>query len=237
MLIEDGLRLAPIEQNSLTELVAQRLIAQLSSGALRPGDKLPAERELAKQLGVGRTTVREALKLLTLSGVFDARRGDGTYVRREFTSFLSQQFRWPVLLSAQEVDEVFEVREALEVKAARLAAERATPEEIDRIGVCRRLLQIEGRDLERETDLDLQFHHAIAEASHNDLLARLMHSLHDVLRQYIALAGQLTDRLGTTATEHLAIYDAIAVNDPDAAERAMAEHLDISRTLILKMVH
>lgn len=236
MLVENRLSLEPIEQKSLTELVAQRLIALLSSGALGPGDKLPPERELAKQLEVGRTTVREALKLLTLSGVLDARRGDGTYVRQEFTSFLSQQIRWPVLLSAQQVDEIVEVRDALEVKAVRLAAERATPEEIRRIDACQQLLQIEARDLEQETELDLQFHHAIAEASHNELLSTLMRSLQNVLRQYIALAGQMTDRVDTTATEHLAIYDAIATRDPDAAEKAMVEHLAISRKLILKMV-
>ena len=230
------LSLEPIEQNTLTELVAQRLAALLSNGALRPGDKLPPERELAQQLGVGRTTVREALKLLTLGGLLEAKRGDGTYVRREFTNFLSQQIEWPVLLSVQEVDKIVEVREALEVKTARLAAERATPEELEKIGVFRQLLEIEGRDIERETDLDLEFHRAIADASHNELLSRLMLSLQNILRQYIALSNQMTDMLETTVAEHRAIYDAIAARDADAAEQAMAEHLAISKTWILKAI-
>jgi GntR family transcriptional repressor for pyruvate dehydrogenase complex len=196
-----------------------------------------SERELAQQLGVGRTTVREALKLLTLGGLLEARRGDGTYVRQRFTSFLSQQIEWPVLLSVQEVDKIVEVREALEVKASRLAAERATPEEVERIGIFRELLEIEGRDIERETDLDLKFHHAIAEASHNELLSGLMLSLQNMLRQYIALSNQMTDRLETTVTEHQAIYDAIAASDVDDAERAMSEHLALSKTWILKAVN
>ena len=230
------LSLEPIEQRTMTELVSQRLVALLSDGALRPGDKLPPERELAQQLGVGRTTVREALKLLTLGGLLEARRGDGTYVRQSFTSFLSQQIEWPVLLSVQEVDKIVEVREALEVKASRLAAERATPEEVERIGIFRELLEIEGRDIERETDLDLEFHHAIAEASHNELLSGLMLSLQNILHQYIALSNQMTDRLETTVTEHQAIYDAIAASDVDGAERAMSEHLVLSKTWILKAV-
>jgi GntR family transcriptional repressor for pyruvate dehydrogenase complex len=197
---------------------------------------LPPERELAKQFNVGRTTVREALKLLTLSGLLEAKRGDGTYVRRKFTSFLSQQIEWPILLSVHEVDMIVEVREALEVKTARLAAERATPEEIEKIEVFQQLLEIEGRDIERETDLDLEFHHAIADASHNELLSRLMFSLHNILRQYIALSNQMTDRLETTVAEHQTIYDAIAARDPDAAERAMTEHLAISKTWILKVI-
>jgi DNA-binding FadR family transcriptional regulator len=225
--------LEPIEQKTTTELVAQRLVNLLSSGVLKPGDKLPPERKLAQQLNVGRTTVREALKLLTLSGLLEARRGDGTYVREEFTSFLSQHIEWPVLLSATEADMIVEVREGLEAKAARLSAERATPEDIAKMGVFRRLLEIEGRDIELETELDLEFHRAIAHASHNELLCRLMFSLEDILRQYIALSNQMTDSLKTTVAEHQAVYDAIAARDPDAAERAMIDHLTISKTWIL----
>jgi GntR family transcriptional repressor for pyruvate dehydrogenase complex len=231
-----SLDLEPIDQKTLAELVAQRLVTQISSGALKPGDKLPPERELAEQLGVGRTTVREAFKLLTLGGLLTARRGDGTYVRHEFTSLISRQIEWPVLLSVQEIDNIVEVREALEVKAARLAAVRATPEEIERIGVFREFLEIEGRDVERETDLDLQFHRAIADASHNKLLSRLMLSLQNVLCQYIAIANQMTERLETTIAEHQAIYEAIAAGDSAAAEQAMMEHLALGQQWILKAI-
>jgi GntR family transcriptional repressor for pyruvate dehydrogenase complex len=231
-----SLELEPIDQKTLAELVAQRLVTQISSGALRPGDKLPPERELAEKLGVGRTTVREAFKLLTLGGLLVARRGDGTYVRNEFTSLISRQIEWPVLLSVQEIDNIVEVREALEVKAARLAAVRATPEEIERIGVFREFLKIEGRDVERETDLDLQFHRAIADASHNELLSHLMLSLQNILRQYIAIANQMTERLETTVAEHRAVYEAIAARDSDAAEQAMMKHLTFGQQGILKAI-
>ena len=105
-----------------------------------------------------------------------------------------------------------------------------------RIGVCRELLQIGDGDIERETEMDLQFHEAIAAASHNELWAGLMRSLQDVLRQYIALASEMTDRASTTASEHLAIYEAIVAKDPAAAGRAMVEHLRISRSVIFKSV-
>ena len=229
--------LEPIEQKTMTELVAQRLVGLLSDGVLKPGDRLPAERDLAQKLNVSRTTVREALKLLTLSGLLEARRGDGTYVRQDFTNFLSQQIEWPILLSASEVDMIVEVREGLEARAARLAAERATPEDILRMGVYREMQEIDVRDVERATDLDLEFHNAIAHTSHNDLLFRLMSSLQNILRQYIALANQQADELETTVAEHQAIYEAIAARDPDAAERAMMDHLAISKTWILKAVN
>lgn len=226
--------LKPIVQNTMTELVAERLVDLLSSGTLRPGDKLPPERDLAAQLSVGRTTVREALKLLTLSGLLEARRGDGTYVRHEFGSFLLRQIEWPVLLSAHQIDMVLEVRQPLEVQAVRMAAERATGEELERIARFRETLEIEGRDIERETELDLDFHHAVVAAAHNDLLSHLMLSLNSILRQYIELSNQMTDRLETTVAEHQEIYDAIVAQDPDQAARAMVEHLQISKRLIMK---
>jgi GntR family transcriptional regulator, transcriptional repressor for pyruvate dehydrogenase complex len=226
--------LHPIEQMTVTEAVAQRLISLLSKGAIKPGDKLPPERDLAAQLNVGRTTVREALKLLTLSGLLEAKRGDGTYVRQEFTSFLSQQIDWPVLLSATEIDLILEVRQPLEEQAARLAAERATPQEIENMTVYRELLEIQGRDIERETLIDLNFHQAVASASHNELLSRLMGSLRSILNEYITLSNKMTDTLQSTLSEHQAVYDAIIARDPDQAQQAMRTHMVLSKRWILR---
>ena len=232
----DAIQLEPIKQDTVTEIVAQRLMRLLSEGVLRPGDKLPPERDLAKQLHVGRTTVREALKLLTLSGILEAKRGDGTYVRRDFGDFLTQNIRWPLLLSNREVNMIVEVREGLEVMAVRLAALRAKPEDMGEIAVFREMIHIEGRNIELETDLDMQFHIAIAKAAHNELLLQLILSLNGMVRQYIALASEMTDRLESTITEHEAIYQAITSRDPDAAGRAIISHLLSSKEWILNAI-
>jgi len=230
---KDVMELEPIKQNTVTEIVAQRLMDLLSEGILRPGDKLPPERDLARQLRVGRTTVREVLKMLTMSGILEAKRGDGTYVRRDFRDFLTRQIHWPILLSHHEVNMIAEVREGLEVKAARLASIRATPEELEEIAVYKKMAQIDGRDIDLETDLDMQFHNAIAKAAHNELLSHLMLSLQGFVRQYITIASELTDRLETTISEHQAIYQAIVSRDSDAAERAMICHLLSSKEWML----
>lgn len=224
----------PIEQVTITERVAKQILDQLANRTLKPGDRLPPERILADQLHVGRTTVREALKLLTLSGLLEARRGDGTYVRENFQSFLSQQVEWPILLSARQVDMILEVRQPLELQAAFLAAERATLAEIETIARFRELAEVEGRDIALETSLDLAFHNAIATASHNDLLTGLMLSLQTVLQQYMELANEMTDSVGATLKEHQTIYEAIRDHDPVAAQAAMREHLTQSKTMILK---
>lgn len=226
--------LEPIEQRTATEMVADRLLKLLAMGNLKPGDKLPPERELAHLLQVGRTTVREALKLLTLSGLLDARRGDGTYVNLEFTNFISRQIEWSVLLSVHELEMVLEVREALEIKATRLAAELATQKEIEDISIFQQLNNLENRDFQRETELDLQFHNAIAIASHNKLLSLLMLSLRDILQKYIYLSNKKTASNLSTFAEHEAIYMAIAAHDPEAAMEQMQRHLETSKIEILR---
>lgn len=228
--------LEPIERMTATEAVAQRLIGLINSGLLKPGDRLPTERELAAQLHVSRTTVREALKLLTLSGLLEAKRNSGTRVREDYFNFVANQMEWPVLLSASDVDQIFEVREALEIQSARLAAQRGALDEIEQITVYRKLLEIEGRDVERETDIDLAFHHAIAVAAHNALLLRLMLSMQNMLQKYIALSNKMTDDVTTTIQEHEAIYKAIKARDPEAAAQAMARHLVSSRSWIMRAV-
>lgn len=230
----DILHLAPIEQNTVTEMVAQRLMQLLSDGVLRPGDRLPSERDLAERLRVGRSTVREAVKLLTMSGILEAKRGDGTYVRRDFTSFLSQHINWPVLLSNREVSLIIEVREGLEVKAARLAATRATPEDIEMIRTYGQLEHSASGDIDRQTESDLKFHYAIVEAAHNELLTALMVSLRDILHQYILAANRMNDTLQSALEEHQPICDAIAAHDADAAEQAMTRHLALSQQWILR---
>ncbi|MGN6769618.1 MAG: FadR/GntR family transcriptional regulator [Rhizobiaceae bacterium] len=224
--------LEPIRQRTATEAVAQQLIHLISSGAMSAGDKLPAERDLAEQLHVGRTTVREALKLLTLSGVLETRRGDGTYVRQKYWSFVADQIKWPTLLRPVDIEDLMEVRAPIEVRSARLAALRATETDLDEI---KRALDeirvIRGRNLPREAECDAQFHLRLAAASHNQLLLTVMEALIAPLQTYIAQANRMTVDLSTSIAEHQAIVDAIVARDPDQAAEAMSRHLDMSRQL------
>jgi DNA-binding FadR family transcriptional regulator len=129
---------------------------------------------------------------------------------------------------------ILEVRLPLEIQAAKFAAERATPEELRRIGQFVEMPKARSRNVARETEIDLSFHESIASAAHNELLSRLMHSLQSILKQYIELAGKMTDDKESTVAEHRRIYEAITMRDPKAASRAMEEHINISKTMILK---
>jgi GntR family transcriptional repressor for pyruvate dehydrogenase complex len=212
-----------------TEAVSKHLIEMINSGTWSPGDRLPPERKLAEQLGVGRTTVREALKLLTLSGFLRARRGSGTYVRDEYSSLLTHQMEWPALLGKKEVDQLLEVREALETQTARLAAQRATSEDIDMIASLAEMIDKEDREPEKWADIDFRFHLAIAAASKNPLFVQLLTSLEDLLKEYVVLANVAAEDMKTTANEHRRVASAIKSGNPDKAAQAMARHLVLSR--------
>jgi GntR family transcriptional regulator, transcriptional repressor for pyruvate dehydrogenase complex len=227
----DAITLDPIEHQTMTEAVTDRLLTLISSGQLGPGDMLPPERDLAEQLQIGRTTVREALKHLTLVGILEAKRGSGTYVSSNFRNHLARQLDWSLFLSASQVEELFEIRHALEILAAQLAAQRATPEELEKIAVYQQLLPIEERDVNRETEIDLAFHEAIAQASHNELLVSLMSSVRSLLRRYMAQSISMTESMESTYQEHDAVYQAIQAHDPARTTRAMTAHLDISYRL------
>ncbi len=226
--------LEPIQQETATEMIARQLIDLISSGALERGDRLPSERQLAERFQVGRTTVREALKLLTLSGLLEARRGDGTYVRKQYWSFIAQQIRWPALLHSTEVNKLMEVRTSLEIQSARLAAVRVAEEELNRIeAVARELDELDERNVEFETEIDLRFHDAIAAATGNDLMVEVTLALREPLRKYIEQSNRMTADKSTTVEEHAAICHALREHDPEAAARAMRDHLDMSRFLAL----
>jgi GntR family transcriptional regulator, transcriptional repressor for pyruvate dehydrogenase complex len=226
--------LLPVQQETATEIVARQLINLISSGVLTRKDKLPSERKLAEHLKVGRTTVREALKLLTLSGLLEAKRGDGTYVRENYWSFVAQEIQWPSLLRRTEVTELLEVRTPLEIQSAYLAALRASDEDLACLeAICQELADLPERDLERETELDLQFHRAIAVAGKNQLLVEVLQGLQAPLRSHIEQANRMTADKASTVQEHRTIYEALRQRDPEAATRAMSEHMGMSKFLAL----
>jgi DNA-binding FadR family transcriptional regulator len=137
-----------------------------------------------------------------------------------------------MLLKGLDIQNIFEVREALELQGARLAAQAATEEDLEKIAVFRQLVTMQERDFERETAIDLAFHEAVAAASGNPLLLRLMLSLQDLLSDYIRCTIEATPDLSITHRGHQAIYDAIAAGDAEAAAQAMAAHIHESRERI-----
>jgi GntR family transcriptional repressor for pyruvate dehydrogenase complex len=209
-----------------TETAIARIRDLITSGTLAPGSRLPAEHELAAQLGLSRNTAREAVRALVTTRVLDVRRGDGTYVTSLTPDLLLEGVGAAVELMRDDgVLEVLEVRRYLEPAATALAASR-----IDEAGL--EALQETIRHMRHATDdeqfvaEDAGFHARVAEASGNDTLASLLAGLSSrTMRVRVLRAMTGADALERTIDQHEAIYAALADGDPNLAHALAVQHV------------
>jgi DNA-binding FadR family transcriptional regulator len=201
-----------------------RLRALLETGGYEPGAKLPPERALAAQLGVGRPALREAIKALSILEVLESRRGDGTYLRtRE-----PLEERWPERPQLQtagfEMLDLLEVRKMIEPRAAWLAAARGTERHLRRIEEARGALEHHDRDWRRVAQLDWELHARIMQAARNPVLELINRTLAPLMLESRRITARTDDRR-QMHRDHARIVGAILRGQPDEAERAMLDHL------------
>jgi DNA-binding FadR family transcriptional regulator len=198
--------------------------ALLASGEWTVGTRIPPEPELAAALGVSRNTVREAVKALAHLGVLVVRRGDGTYVAAttEVQALMRRQSE------RVDVEHLLEVRHAIEVRAAALAAVRRTDADLAVLDatISRRRAALEAADAPAFIDADVDFHVAVVAAAHNPLLAELYDGLVETLRASIALPDPADGPGADLAAEHDAVLAAVRRGDATGAAGAGAELLD-----------
>ncbi|MFS0749263.1 FadR/GntR family transcriptional regulator [Oceanobacillus sp. 1P07AA] len=227
-----------IKSKKIYEQVADSLIDMIKQGRLQPGDKLESVEQLAQNFGVGRSAIREALSGLRSMGLVEMKQGEGTYVN----TFNPKRFTLPVstafLMKQDDVKELYQVRKILEGGTARYAA--ASYEETDLIKM-EEALQVmkdaRGDDVLAE-QADTEFHLAIAQATHMDLLIHLMGSVSDLMSETIRETRQILlyseDRADALYDEHARIYRAIKNRQPNEARDAMYDHLEKVEMLLFK---
>jgi GntR family transcriptional repressor for pyruvate dehydrogenase complex len=210
------------------ERVARHIRRLIERGRLRPGDRLPTERELALQLGVSRPSVRSALQSLAAMGVLRSRQGAGTFMQSGPPLLASEPLSLLAALHDLTSEQMFEARGALEVVAAGLSARRATAEQ--RATMAEELAgMFASLDAPQEFLVhDVSFHRAVAAGSNNPVLAALVDMVSTLVfeRRRATIAGA-TD-LRDSARTHQRIYQAIARRNAVAARTAMAEHLRLA---------
>ena len=211
----------PVLRAPLADQAADLLLERIRAGEWALGQKLPGETTLAPQLGVGRSTVREAIRQLAGRGVLQSRQGAGVFV-----TALDAPEEWDAVLRRADILSVIEARIAIESEAAALAASRRTPAELRSL---RRALDARGEqaDLEAHVDADTAFHRAVVAAAHNDILAELFDGFVPRLRQAMIELLRLRPVPDEAADHdlHRALLDAIAARDADAASRLSRDHL------------
>lgn len=212
----------------LADQVADALAAEVRSGRLSEGDRLPTEAALAEQFGVSRTVVREAVSRLKSLGLLDSRQGSGVYVRPAGVEPL--RFEMPHVASREAVIQMVELRRALEAEVAALAAERRTPEDVQRIREAIEALHAAVAAGGNGADEDVRFHRAIAEAARNPFLIGtlqyLRQFLHGATRVTRANEARRADFAREVAQEHARIVEAIEAGDPLRAREAAKSHMD-----------
>lgn len=218
---------------SVVARVENALRDDLAYGRWGPGDRLPSEPALAAELGVGRSSLREAIRLLTREGLLLVRHGNGTFVAdtppRPHVEGLSRDplAGTPQLLRRARILEVYQVRRALEVEAARIAAEVATPRALDALDeVLQRRQALVGADTAAFVEADTAFHRGVVALTGNSLLLELFDAFRDSLAQaLVALVDQ--EPLPGTGDEHAALLDALRAGDPEAATAATIANFDV----------
>lgn len=214
--------LVTTQRTGLVDQVIGQMRELVSSGEWPLDERIPPEAELVTALGVGRNTVREAVRALAHAGLFEVRQGDGTFVRA--TSELSGAVR---RLCDSELRQVLEVRRALEVESARLAATARTDEDLDELREALRVRDeaVHQRDREDMVVKDSSFHLRLVEASHNPVLVELYRGISEAVRSSIASTVDLDAPRGKVVS-HTDLLDAVVEGDPDRAAREAGGFLE-----------
>jgi len=218
-----------VQRVSLADQTADVLADRIRDGEWALGAKLPGETTLAAQLGVGRTTVREAIRQLAGRGMLTTRQGSGVFV-----AALEAFEDWNEVVQRSDIIAVVEARIAIETEAARLAAGRRTPADLRAI---RRALdqRQEHRDsIEEHVDADTAFHRSVVAAAHNPILLDLFDALTPRLRQAMITLLRIRPRYGDVADQqtHVGLADAIADRAPETASNRSRTHLESLKTTL-----
>jgi GntR family transcriptional regulator, transcriptional repressor for pyruvate dehydrogenase complex len=224
--------LNPVSRVTLVEQVALQLAEKISQGFWLRGQKLPSEPELCRALGIGRSTLREALKPLAFMGIVRMRPGEGTYVADVYPGLLSQILARGASSAENRFVDVWETRATLETKLAALAAERADAGDIERLESLLKDMQASLESNGQCTDRDLDFHFAIADASKNCLLRQLLLAIRGMMHEWISKSHELPGKKENAIGEHRRILEAIRQHDPEKAHKAMEAHLVTYRRVL-----
>jgi len=210
----------------------------MENGDLRPGDRLLSERELSSRLGVSRASLREALRALELFGIISIVPGQGSYIVPPNFKSLSSVFELMLSLKPSISENVLEVRILIEIEAVRLATMRATPEELASIRsmLDRMPVSLDGNDFGAQADFE--FHKAILEATHNDILIFISETIEGLLRKShyerrVSLFNIINEREKLVHV-HREVYEAIEARDADGAAEKMRQHFAYTNSLIAK---
>ena len=224
------------EAGNLTDRIVMRIEEMIASQQVLEGERLPAERDMAKMLGVSRPALREAVKILEAGGRLVVHHGQGVFVSQDAGSAMRAR------LSNLELSlsELFAMREVLEVSAAGWAAAAATDTDIEALATLlakEDAVRQEPIDWDRVGALDAEFHLRVVETAKNRFLSQMLGVLQEMLAAGMETTLTVPGRLQQARLDHRALFEALRQNDPEAARNAAKLHIDGARNAALGRVH
>jgi DNA-binding FadR family transcriptional regulator len=217
--------LAPVVKTTAAQSVARRILEMIRAGIWQPGDQLPTEKELIEQLAVGRSTVREALQILSTVNVIQATAGHGTFIRTPTAAGVFRPDLIALLIGNSFALELLEAREMIEPPTVRLAALRATDAELDRVGDVLAAHESAHRTGRPVSEYAARFHVMLAEASHNQVASSFMSSILEMLTARGRRFDHIPDYQQRELQEHQAILAAVRAREPERAAELMLRHI------------
>ncbi|NJN54092.1 MAG: FadR family transcriptional regulator [Anaerolineae bacterium] len=225
---------ATIQRPSAVDDVIRMFQEALIRGDLQPGQRLPAEARLGQQLGVGRGTIREAIKMLGAMGVVESRQGDGTYICDSISPKVINPMLFAVITESRDVKHLYEFRRMVDVGYCVLAAEKATEEDIVHLETL--VQEMEDyresgqRDVERLVEMDFNFHYALLDATQNPLMSKIGHMIMEMFRETIRRSVSTSGGVRWTISQHRRLIEALRTRDPIQVREAVILGLEGSQT-------
>ncbi|MCC6674783.1 MAG: FadR family transcriptional regulator [Thermomicrobiales bacterium] len=221
------------------EQIVRQIQSAIREKGLSEGDRLPTERELAETFGVSRSVVREAIKVLSAQGLVEARQGSGLYVLNRPIESVTRAIVLSVAPEEDAIGKLFEFRGLLEADAARLAAGRATPRQIEALWQCLEHYEAgpDGQpNWERFADVDEAIHALICAAANNPYLEMMVASVRGMMQDVVVLIADHPGSIDEAMRHHRQIIEAIAAGDTEGAGQVMAQHVAYSASVVQSQI-
>lgn len=218
----------------IPSMVVNQIVELISTGVLKPGDKLPSELEMTRRFGISRISLREAMKLLEAKGYIESQGRKGKYVKSVVDNALRSPIEGMISVDHKKIWELLELRRILDSEAAALAAERATKDQIAKLYKFREELEkmgVENMIHEREGGkLYAQFYNNLYEATNNTIFAHLLSSISTILRELLPYSREKLSKVKGTSKaiyeQHITILEAINNRKPEEARQSVIDHID-----------
>ena len=225
---QDKKLFSPIKASKLSDEVYKQIVALISSGKLKPRDKIPSERELAADMGISRQSIREALNRAEVMGLIEVRQGEGSFILSSINRSLKPPLTLIIEKEAERIFDFLEIRKLIEGWCAEQAAGQATGEELQNMEeILDKMKKVASKDKQWE-ELDLELHLSFAKATHNVIAIHMMEALKSNFGPFFRFTKSMpsSEKIDVLWQHHYEIFKAITHRDPETAKKKVIEHLD-----------